>query len=220
MAYAVALVIFAGFLGVSAWRGSGWMWLLAWPMLSCLVMAGGYLGLGARVTGKRPDGRFPLWSILVCGPYLLYYNCLAPLGRWIRRDRLLDRIVPGLWLGRIPARGGLPPEIQWVVDVVCEMPRAAGVVDDAHYIAFPMLDGSILPVDEFRAAVRRTAALDGEVLIHCAAGRGRSATLMAGVLLARGLADSPERAVDMLRAARPGIRINRSQMRVLAAACS
>jgi protein-tyrosine phosphatase len=218
MRYAAAMLVMASLLVIAAWLWGGWRWVLLWPAESCLVMAAGYLGLGARVVGKDSAGHFAPWSFLFCGPYLLYYNAIARLGCGLRGDRAYDLIAPGLWLGRHPSIGRLPPGVRWLVDVVTEMPRLRGFVDDDHYLGFPMLDGDVAPIDEFRTFVLRVAALEGDVLIHCAAGRGRSATLMAGVLLARRLADSPEQAVKMIRSVRPGIKVNGKQMRVLTAA--
>ncbi len=45
----------------------GWGWLLWWPALSFSTVACGYLGLGAKIFGKRTDGTIA-WHVF---PYLL-----------------------------------------------------------------------------------------------------------------------------------------------------
>jgi hypothetical protein len=214
--YAIVSFVFAAALLAVPLRWGGWAWLALWPTISLISVGSGYAWLGARVIGKCPSGRLPLWSLLLNGPYLFYYNLVWRLIRRLRPGNTFDRVAPGLLLGQRPRRGELPPGVIWVVDLAAEMRRSPGLVDDEHYRSYPALDGDMMELPEFTDAAHAVAALPGDVLIHCAAGHGRSATLAAAVLLLRGQAQSPEEARHMLCAARPGVRMNRRHLRILA----
>src|SRR5436190_940901 len=55
------------------------------------------------------------------------------------------------------------------------------------------------------------AAHPGPMVVHCAQGHGRSAMVMAALLVRRSLAATPEEAVRRVKQARPGARLNRWQ---------
>ena len=61
---------------------------------------------------------------------------------------------------------------------------------------------------EWAAAQR---ALGREVLVHCANGHGRSATVLAACLLAEGAARAPADAEAAMKAVRPLVKINAAQ---------
>jgi hypothetical protein len=212
----VMLLTAAAFIMTALWFG-GWAWLLLYPGIGQIILASGYLRFGAGVLGKHSDGRFPIWAILLNGPYLFYYNFLWIIlhRSWLPRGNQFDEVAPGLWIGRRPQHGELPPGVRWVLDATAEMPRASRSVPDDHYLSIPILDIHMMPLDQFTAAVQRVAILNDPVLIHCAEGRGRSATLAAGVLLFRGLAHSADDAVRMLKSVRQGVKLSRVQLRVL-----
>jgi protein-tyrosine phosphatase len=70
-------------------------------------------------------------------------------------------------------------------------------------------------LETLRTLSREIADWPGAVYIHCAVGHGRSATVAAAVLLARGLAANPREAVALLRRSRPLVRLTRVQRCVL-----
>lgn len=204
------LFVAAGFFYLAFSHG-GWWWLLLYPGIGQIITSLGYLYLGAGVFGKRKDGLIPLWSILLNGPYLFYYNALWISLRLLRIKNSFDPIDDSLWLGRRPLAGELPQGVKWVIDLTAEMPRKSGVIDDEHYLCVPILDVSILPPAQILELAKKVAALDGPALVHCAEGRGRSATLMAAILMVRKSAPSAQQAIDLLKTKRSGIKINRRQ---------
>lgn len=56
-----------------------------------------------------------------------------------------------------------------------------------------------------------------DVYVHCAHGHGRSATVLAAVLINEGKAADADEAVALMRRARPKVRLNKKQARALAA---
>lgn len=215
MRYAIVFSVFGAYLLAGAALLGGWGWLLAWPALSYLIVAAGYLGLGPRVFGKRGDGRRSWWAFVLLMPYLTLTWVLWHIyRRWGNRP-CCHEVAPGLWLGRRPLRHELPADVALIVDVTAEFSPARGVVGGREYLTVPTLDGTPSREAEVRAVLARLAEQDGTVFIHCAAGHGRSALVAAGVLLARGLASDAKQAEEMLRAVRPGVRLNREQRRLL-----
>jgi len=209
------LALGTGLLGCAAVLGGG-AWLLVWPAVSVAVVGLGYLGLGPGIFGKRPDGslRAPHFALLL--PYHAVAWLRMNADGWLRREPPWHEVAPGLFLGRqVPARA-LPPATRIVVDLTAELPAPAGLADGREYHCLPALDTSVPRYEEFAALARRIAGEPAAVYVHCAAGRGRSATFAAAVLLARGLAQSPAEAESRLRAARPGVRLHAAQRALLA----
>ena len=133
------------------------------------------------------------------------------------RARAFDHVADDVWLGRMPTpaeleRGGFAA----IVDLTCELP-----LDPCGraYVNLPVLDLTLPDRATLGAAVEAIERLrgDGRVLVCCALGVTRSATAVAGWLVATGRAPrcgsgararargaSPDRA--RRRAPRPGRR--------------
>ena len=185
--------------------------VLLWPGVSALVVAAGYGGLGARVFGKRRGGGFAPWAIVLHLPYLLVTLAIWQFIRFAVPERAADEVAPGVFVGRRPYAGEIPSSVRWVVDVTAEFWPARGVRVGRSYACHPTLDAHVVDDRAFAGSVREVASLDGDILIHCAQGHGRSAALAAGLLIARGFAADVEEAERMLVAARPGIRLKPGQ---------
>ncbi len=215
MRYALTFAVF----GVlqAAWGselgGAGGV-LLLWSGISWSVVAAGYAGAGPRVFGKREDGRVRVAHVAVLLPFLAVMWTVWRLRA--RRGRFGHEIAPGLRLGRRPLGGELPASVTAVVDMTSEFPVSPGV-EGREYLCVPLLDATAPDAATLARAVEWIDARRGEVYVHCAAGNGRSATIVAAVVLARGLVPDAAAAVEFVRRARPSIRLNRAQLRALGA---
>jgi hypothetical protein len=179
-----------------------------------------------------PERKIGRW-IRLASPFSGALRLLLTPYRWLaylllrakvaaRHVRQIDQIIPGLYLGRRPLpgdRAGLEAyKLQAVVDLCAEFPASGPVVGvaDEHYLSIPAMDGTAPSMDDIRAAVDWIdERLDAgrPTLVHCAAGHGRSATVVACLLIARGLATTADEAEKMMQAVRPGVRLNGQQKR-------
>jgi hypothetical protein len=157
-------------------------------------------------------------------PYLIVGAIILYLARWIDREGLLNAVVPGIYLGRLP----FPSEhgqirragIQAVLNLCWEFPRLSGVdqipgVEVAH---LPILDGVPPTPRQFDEAIRRIMRWRTEgrrVLVHCAQGHGRSSTILAASLVRIGLASDVRQALALISKARPSAKPSREQYAAL-----
>jgi len=198
--------------GLAAVALGGWGWLLAWPALAFGLAAAGYLGLGPEVLGKGSDGRRRPLIGLVAGPYLGWRR-LQWWRRRFQRVPIWNAVGRGLYLGRRPERGReLPPDLRYWVDVTAELAPPRRLPDGVVYRCLPTLDYGLPREQAFRALLDELAPAEGGVLVHCAAGHGRSAMVAAALLVRRGVAADVDAAYARLQAARPGVRRNPRQV--------
>lgn len=155
---------------------------------------------------------------------LLPYHALARttllVTSRLSREAMMCRVGPGFHVGRMP----FPWEherladgrVDAVLSLCWEFPprphrRGAGMLEVA---CVPILDGSPPSDRQFREAI---AWVEGQwragrtVLIHCAQGHGRSATVAAAVLCRLGLAADAEDALAQILRARPHAKPSRAQ---------
>ncbi len=208
--------------GVFAYYGyliGGWGWLLWWPALSFLTVACGYLGLEAKIFGKRTDGTIA-WHVLpYLLPYLLYTWAIWHLSRILRREDCYNEISPGIYIGRRVLAYELPQHVKAIVDLTAEFPEPAGVRIGRQYLCLPTLDAGVPTDSEFKALLDTVMRISEPMYIHCAEGHGRSGTLAAAVLLLKGLAKDVEEAVIKLQAMRPAIRLKEKQKALVRRVC-
>lgn len=189
----------------------------------CLVSVAAAYGLREAGVSVEDYLLLPGWLHVIRSalmPYLAVGAITLYLTRWFDREGLLNLVAPGLYIGRLP----FPSErarlrqagIRAVLNLCWEFPRLSGTdrepgVETAHV---PILDGSPPSSRQFGEAIRWVARWRAEgrcVLVHCAQGHGRSATILAASLVRLGLASDVGQALSMVSAARPLARPSREQ---------
>jgi hypothetical protein len=194
---------------------AAWLWpgvlaaLLIWvggvTLLVATAIGSGWTGL----LGKRPDGTVPWWSYALFAPWHGVVRASAARAR--AREPVVQALADGWFLGGWPAPAG-----PWgaVVDLTCELPRRCR---DGAYCAAPTWDGTA-PSDTTLAEAARWAAAQrelGPVLVHCAHGHARSATVMAAAWVLCGEASSWQEAIERMASRRPTVRLTRDQRAAL-----
>ena len=218
MKYGVLFSTLSLLLAFYALTCGGWFLLLAWPAISFGSIGFGYLTLDHRVFGKHADGSMAFASVATLLPYLLYLWAVWHLIRLISREPAYSTVVDGVLIGRRLLSSELPSDTQTVVDLTSEFPEPATLRSVSNYVAAPMLDASVLPPQSLADLGSRIAMAQTPVYIHCAQGHGRTGLVAAIVLLARGDADSPDAAIEMIRSSRPLVGLNEVQRIALLAA--
>jgi protein-tyrosine phosphatase len=178
-------------------------YFLFWPALALLVVALGYAGLGTAIFQKSSTGTLSLSARLVLWPYLTG----AALSRaWFSRHLAHSNVVcDGVALGGFPARGRKVPQAA-VLDLTAEFHKCRSQPQD--WLSHPLMD--LVAPDEptLRHAVSQLEQLHqahGSVMVCCALGLSRSATVVAAWLLTRAHVSSVEQAVNLIKCQRPQV---------------
>lgn len=200
---------------VASGLGGGWLWLW-WPAVSLLLVAAAYLALGPEGLQKNPDGRFSPAAAWLLAPYVL--GAWLNSRWWTRHGPPFAEVVPGLWLGRLPASGdAVWQKVATVIDLTAELPLRPPASGHTAVVSLPMLDLVVPPQAILRQAVDaiETAHARGPVLVCCALGYSRSALAVAAYLTRRG--HDPARAVRLVARARPAVVLTPAHLSTLQA---
>jgi len=178
-------------------------------------------GLGnPRLLGKRADGSLAPLAWLVFWPYFLLNFLSLWLFRRVSREEPISEIVPGLYLGGRPLGRDREAfeqrKIAATLDLTAEF-REVPYARAGSYLCIPLLDTLPPTRDQLVLATEWLGHRMAEtpVLVHCALGHGRSASILAAYLLRARQAATIEQALALLSERRPGVGLNGGQARAL-----
>ncbi len=192
--------------------------LLGWVTASFLVVAASYARARPHLLLKRLDGRRPWWAWLTLWPYYSLAWATWWIYRTVDRRAPSTEIAPGVWLSRrLTNREARASGIVWrsVLDLAAELPRTS--VLGASYRSLAALDGTPPTIGQLRAGVAwiNERITTGPMLVHCALGHGRSASVIIAWFLAMDEHLTVELAIKRVREARPGVGLKQAQIRCL-----
>ncbi|XP_047328041.1 uncharacterized protein YnbD-like [Impatiens glandulifera] len=161
--------------------------------------------------GKKRDGTFPIWSLIMFSPYLYFVRAFSALRRLSSGEAPYSEIFDGLYVGGWPyALEKLPPGNPAIIDCTCELPRKLDL-SGRSYLCIPTWDTRSPEPSEIESAVKwamRKRVQNFPIFVHCAYGHGRSVAVMCALLVAMGLADDWKIAEMKIKEKRPYIRMN------------
>lgn len=215
MKYGFLFLLLAIAIGVTAFRGGPWAWLLFYPAFSFGVVAAAYLFSAPGVFGKRFDGRRSRLGILLVLPYVLYVSVVWHVVRLLSHEPKTNALNDELVLSRRLLGYELPEGIASVVDLTCEFTEPKDRWSLQSYLCHPMLDGTGSTSNEIRELADEIIKMPKPVLIHCAQGHGRTGLVAAALLIVSGEAQTAADAIAMIQAVRPGVELNKAQRMIL-----
>lgn len=200
-------LLWAGVLAAVSYGTGGWGLIGLWPVVSLVLVAAAYFGLGPAIF-RKADGQIPLSVRWVLGPHLggLF---VSRLWYW-RTDRPYHEVVATVILGRRlserASRAVIGEGVTAVLDMTAEH-AAAPALRGMPYLNVQVLDLTVPTVKQLGEAVNFIAehAARGVVFVYCGLGYSRSAAAVAGYLLACGAAENVEDACTKIRLARPRV---------------
>uniref|UniRef100_A0A0E0JAM0 Uncharacterized protein n=1 Tax=Oryza nivara TaxID=4536 RepID=A0A0E0JAM0_ORYNI len=142
--------------------------------------------------GKNSKGRFPIWSSVLFGPFLILARVYATMKRHMRKkEAVYNMITEGVYLGGWPFMlKHLPPGDPSVIDCTCELPRS-DFVPTNEYLCVPTWDTRAPTISQIEFAARwacEKRAKGKPVYVHCAF-----------VLVALGIAENWKDAENIIR---------------------
>jgi hypothetical protein len=188
---------------------------LAWLGLNFAVLGVAYWRHNHRVFGKTPQGRLPFWSRLLFLPLLVYHWLVWHLLRLLSREPAYSRVTDKLVLSRRVLPFELDEVFENYVDLTAEFAEPSAIRKRPGYRCFPLLDGSAPTPEALAEAVKSLPP--GRTFVHCAQGHGRSGLFGLAFLLVSRVTRTLDEGLEMLQAARPGVRLSRDQRRCIEA---
>lgn len=189
-------------------------------MLCALGLVGPSLAYASgrpEIIGKTAEGTHPGWAQFLHGSYLGFCRASAMWAR-MRGVAPWSRVQPELLLGARPLPGEVgvllaEEGVGAVLDLTCELVDPARLRRQTAYLCLPVLDGTPPSASQLTTGVDFLAAHCAQttVLVHCAVGRGRSATLVVAWLVHTGRAASVDEAERQLQSERPCVRLHPAQ---------
>lgn len=207
--YAITFFLLGGVVSTFACVLGTWWHLLHWFSLSFFAVSAAYAGLGPCVFGKGADGRIPIRSKILHLPYMIYSECVWKLARFMSRENPIDAVTDDLKIGRRLRVQEVPKNVVNYVDLTAETEDPQAIRSLPGYLALPILDASVPAAAALKATIARLRP--GSTFVHCAQGHGRTGLFALALLAERRCIASVDEGMALIKAARPGVRLNRTQ---------
>lgn len=181
------------------------------------------LEIGMGMIGKNSQtGQIPFWSYLLYFPFHLpsiLYTRIHANGDKKKKPPLpfASEVQPGWYVGGTYSHE-LNKEWGGVIDLTVEFPERC-INNTKSYLLCATWDGVPASPERLEEAAQFAveARKKGDVLIHCAHGRGRSTTLMCAALVRAGLFDTWEEAFEKgIKPGRSVCKLNKRMRETLA----
>lgn len=179
---------------------------------------------GMGLIGKCPQtGQIPLWSYVLYFPFhvptAIYTHVHTLAGKYKpakKKVPVASEVQPGWWVGGCYAHE-LNKDWAGVVDLTVEFPERCFDRCE-NYLLVPTWDG--VPADPAQLEEAATFAVKarerGDVIIHCAHGRGRSTTVMCAALVKAGMYSTWQEAFEKgIKPGRPVCKLNTKMRQAL-----
>ncbi|MGO2304304.1 MAG: phosphatase PAP2/dual specificity phosphatase family protein [Providencia sp.] len=189
---------------VLAFLIQGAAWLLLWPAIALLLVTFGYLGAGASIFQKTPDGTISPSATILLLPYRLFASCTYHY--FAKQCKQPSVVNKDIILGGRPL---YPLQAKAVLDMTCEWPRNF-YSQGLNYCSQPQIDLLPLSSEDIERSVHTmdTLVKSGTVYIHCKLGYSRSATVAVAWLVHNSTAKNIEEAIKIVKQARPQVVLN------------
>jgi len=182
---------------------------------------------GMALIGKDPStGAIPLWSYVVFAPFHLptmaytHFHTSHGTQTFSKENGsskkehvpVASLVQPGWFVGGCYAHQ-LNKEWACVIDLTVEFPESC-ISRTKEYLSVPTWDGVPCSPEQLEStavfAVNARKKHGGDVLVHCAHGRGRSTTVMCACLVKEGIFETWEEAFERgIKPGRPVCKLNK-----------
>ncbi len=210
--YAIPFLALGIYSLVLAIKFQGLFLLMIWPGLAFTIVGLIYGVTNPDILGKQPSGQIKRWPLIFLFPYFALTWTVWKLQITFLSEPCCNEIMPGIWLGRRVYADELPSGITMVVDLTAEFNEPNAILAKSHYICLPTLDGTPPEVAPSAELLQTMDSHTGQIYVHCAAGHGRSASLVAALILKRGIAQTAAEAEATIKAKRPWVKLSRKQL--------
>jgi protein-tyrosine phosphatase len=163
------------------------------------------------VYGKRHNGTLRPLMVCLHGPWLALTWVAWTTTRWLSNEAPFHQLLPDIWIGCRLTNREVPDDFENLIDLTAEFSEPSRLRQRPGYRLLPILNAGVPNVEQLVSTLDGLKSLSTKTYIHCAQGHGRTAVFAAAWQMYRGLANSADSALELVRAVRPQASINRAQ---------
>ncbi|RJT45083.1 phosphatase PAP2/dual specificity phosphatase family protein [Rahnella woolbedingensis] len=185
--------------------------VLFWPSAALFLVAAAYAGAGTAIFQKDAAGHLSIPARILLLPYLVTAG-ISKRG-FVRNIPAVSDMRNGIFVGCFPLSA---VEQNAVLDLTAEFQRQPGTT--AYWSSCPLMDLVAPDLAQIKEAVNQLTRVKHShdtVLVCCALGLSRSATIVAAWLIAEGRCQSAQQATAYVRSQRRQVVFSDEHLRAL-----